>query len=152
MIARSGQIPGNQLARRSFQLITQLMLTLPLGRRRSAADLKELEFLTLALLQRRQTMIVGDLHRLLGVLPAQMSRIIRSLEHREPPLIACQINPQDKRKVDVHLTDAGEQALEDYVSPRIVAIADLLTQLSDDERDEFAHLLERLQDLAENAE
>lgn len=151
MIARSG-LQGDELARRSFQLITQLMLTLPLGRRRSTADLKELEFLTLALLERRQTMIVGDLHRLLGVLPAQMSRIIRSLENRDPPLIACQINPADKRKIDVHLTAAGEHALEDYSSPRIVAIADLLAQLTEDERDEFSHLLERLQELAEQTE
>jgi CRISPR system Cascade subunit CasE len=46
-------------------------------------------------------MIVGDIQRLLGVLPAQMSRIIRSLENRDRPLIACHINPRDKRKVDV---------------------------------------------------
>jgi hypothetical protein len=42
-------------------------------------------------------------------LPAQMSRIIRSLEARERPMIVCRINPQDKRKIDVCLTAAGEK-------------------------------------------
>ena len=91
-------------------------------------------------------MIVGDIQRLLGVLPAQMSRIIRSLEGRDPPLISCQINPHDKRKVDVHLTEAGERALTDYISPRVGALAELLGRLSADEREVLAHLLDKLQE------
>ena len=51
-------------------------------RRRRLGDLKEVEFLTLAILQANGTMIVGDIQRILGVLPAQMSRIIRSMEQR----------------------------------------------------------------------
>ena len=93
---------GQDLARHVFDLITQFCLATPRNRRR-AGDLKEIEFLTLTILGSHGTMIVGDIQRLLGVLPAQMSRIIRSLEDRDRPLIACRINPQDKRKIDVHL-------------------------------------------------
>ena len=145
MIARSSAVGLDELAHRSFQLFTQLSLTLPLGRRRSGGDLKEMEFLTLAILQQNRTMIVGDIQRILGILPAQMSRIIRSLEGRTMPLIACQINSHDKRKVDVTLTEAGEGALADYIGPRVGAIADLLARLSEDERESLAHLLHKLQ-------
>src|SRR5438093_10901126 len=82
-----------------FEAATRVCLsTTPRGRRRAGA-LKELEFLALSILQGRPSMIVGDIQRLLGVLPAQMSRIIRSLEAREPALIRCQINAHDKRKI-----------------------------------------------------
>jgi DNA-binding MarR family transcriptional regulator len=148
MIARNGAVALDELAHRAFQLFTHLSLTLPLGRRRDADTIKEMEFLTLAILQHRHTMIVGDIQRILGILPAQMSRIIRSLADRNPPLIACQINSHDKRKVDVHLTRAGEQTLADYVAPRVAALADLLARLSDDERESLSHLLARLQEPA----
>jgi len=59
MIARGG-VRIDELAERSFHLITRLLLTLPRGRLRHG-ELKDLEFLTLAILQRRQRMIVGDI-------------------------------------------------------------------------------------------
>src|SRR5207249_2898522 len=104
-----------------FDVITQLCLASVRGRRR-AGDLKEVEFLTLSILQDHGTMIVGEIQRQLGVLPAQMSRIIRSLEARERPLISCRINPRDKRKVDVCMTAAGEKALMEYQVARISRI------------------------------
>jgi DNA-binding MarR family transcriptional regulator len=145
MIARSHHVGLEELAHRSFQFFIQLSLSLPLGRRRQEDDLKELEFLTLAILRQHPSLIVGDIQRLLGILPAQMSRIIRSLEGRSPALIVCQINPQDKRKINVQLTDAGEQALTSYISPRVASLSALLGKLSSDEREELAHLLDKLQ-------
>src|SRR5947209_6653659 len=103
--ARGGRL--EELAHELFDVLRQLSVTTRRGRRRED-DLKELEFHTLAILQERGTMIVGDIQRLLGVLPAQMSRVIRGLENRAEPLIACRINPHDKRKIDVQLTESGE--------------------------------------------
>src|SRR5262249_13038627 len=105
MIASGTELHLDELAQRFFQVLIHLDLELPRSRRRG--DLKEMEFHTLALLQQHHTLIVGDLQRYLSVLPAQMSRIIRSLESREEALIACCINPQDKRKINVKLTPAG---------------------------------------------
>src|SRR5437870_211463 len=99
--SRSGASLEN-LAHNLFDVVTRFCLAVPRGRRRSG-DLKEVEFLTLSILQHHDTLIVGEIQRMLGVLPAQMSRIIRSLEARERPLIACRINPHDKRKIDVAL-------------------------------------------------
>src|SRR5262245_23702918 len=106
MVASGTGMRLEGLAQGVFDLVTQFCLALPRSRRR-AGDLKEVEFLTLSILHRHETLIVGEIQRLLGVLPAQMSRIIRALEMRDRPLIACRINPQDKRKIDVALTPDG---------------------------------------------
>src|SRR3954469_17537063 len=109
MVASSAGIRAEELAQGTFDVITRFCPAVPRGRRRSG-DLKEVEFLTLSILRQHGSLIVGDIQRLLGVLPSQMSRIIRSLEAREHPLISCRINPQDKRKIDVFLTPAGVTA------------------------------------------
>ncbi|HEV3082298.1 MAG TPA: MarR family transcriptional regulator [Gemmataceae bacterium] len=127
-------------------MVTQLGLTALRGRRR-AGDLKEVEFLTLAILHAHSTMIVGDIQRLLGVLPAQMSRIIRSLENRERPLIACQINARDKRKVDVCLTSAGEKALLDYQATRTDRLVQILRVLPEEEQEDLNRLVDKLHGL-----
>jgi DNA-binding MarR family transcriptional regulator len=137
-----------EVAQSLFGLITQFCLAGPRGRRRSHG-LKEVEFLTLAILHQHETRIVGDLQRLLGVLPAQMSRIIRSLESRERPLIACRINPHDKRKIDVCLTEAGAQAFLEYQAEHVQALRDLIRHLSDDEREDLVRLLDRMHGVLE---
>jgi DNA-binding MarR family transcriptional regulator len=136
----------DEIAQDLFEVITRLCLTVPRGRRKGD-DLKEIEFYTLTLLHERGTMIVGDIQRLLGVLPAQMSRIIRSLETRPGPMISCRINPHDKRKIDVCLTEAGEKALAEYEAVRVRRIAELLHDLSDDDQGNLVHLLERFRAL-----
>jgi DNA-binding MarR family transcriptional regulator len=150
MIASGAALRADELARELFSVATHFCLALPRGRRR-AGDLKDIEFLTLTILSSHGTMIVGDIQRLLGVLPAQMSRIIRSLEARDRPLIACRINPHDKRKIDVCLTAAGEKALAEYREHRVRAIADLLRRLPEDDLGDIHGLLDKLQPLPERA-
>jgi DNA-binding MarR family transcriptional regulator len=121
-------------------------LSAPRGRRRSG-DLKEIEFLTLSALRHHDTLIVGDIQRLLGVLPAQMSRVIRSLENRERPLIACRINPHDKRKIDVAITPAGARAHHDYQTARVHQVSRLLGRLGDEDLDDLNRLVEKFREL-----
>ncbi|OAI45318.1 hypothetical protein AYO44_02635 [Planctomycetaceae bacterium SCGC AG-212-F19] len=132
------------IAQDLFTVLHRLGLAAP--QRRRPGDLKEMEYLTLALLQGKGTMIVGDIQRLLGVLPAQMSRIIRALEDRERSLITCHINSRDKRKVDVQLTPAGQKALQEYQADRVSSIATALKGLSDDALVDISRLLDRLRD------
>ena len=134
------------VAHELFEVVTQICLSTLRGRRR-LGDLKEIEFLTLAILQANGTMIVGDIQRILGVLPAQMSRVIRSLENRERPFIQCRINPRDKRKIDVCLTPAGEKMLLEYQSKRVGRIVERLQQLSEDDQDELIRALTKLHGL-----
>jgi DNA-binding MarR family transcriptional regulator len=137
------------IAHELFQVVTQICLSTLRGRRR-AGDLKEVEFLTLSLLQAHGTLIVGEIQRVLGVLPAQMSRVIRSLENRERPLIQCSINSRDKRKIDVGLTNNGEKALLDYQGKRVGRIVEQLSTLSDDDQDDLIRALNKLHGLLES--
>jgi DNA-binding MarR family transcriptional regulator len=143
MVATGTEMRVQELAQNLFDLITQFCLVVPRNRRRSG-DLKEVEFLALSLLHHHETLIVGDIQRQLGVLPAQMSRIIRSLEMRERPLIACRINPQDKRKIDVALTPEGITAFQDYQSARIGSLSNLFGKLSEEDLDDLQRLLVKL--------
>jgi DNA-binding MarR family transcriptional regulator len=136
------------LALELFEVVTQICLSTLRGRRRTA-DLKEVEFLTLSLLHVHDTMIVGDIQRVLGILPAQMSRIIRALENRERPLIQCRINPRDKRKIDVALTPHGEKALLDYQNARINLIVERLQHLPEDDQEDLIRVLTKLHSLLE---
>lgn len=135
-----------ELAQDFFGLMTQLSLsTQSLQRRR--VELKEFEFLTLCVLNTHPRMIVGEIQRLLGVLPAQMSRIIRSLESRQPPFIECQINPNDKRKIDVRLTPAGERALFDYQELRVQKLTNLFQNLSEEDQEDLSCWIQKISDL-----
>lgn len=136
------------LALELFEVVTQICLSTLRGRRRSD-DLKEVEFLTLSLLQANGTMIVGDIQRVLGILPAQMSRIIRALENRDRPLIECRINPRDKRKIDVVLTSHGEKTLLDYQTARIGRIVDRLQSMPDEDQEDLIRVLNKLHVLLE---
>src|ERR1700687_351467 len=124
MVAISSGARIEEIAQDLFEVVTHLCLATPRSRRR-ADDLKEVEFLALAILHDRGTANVGDIQKILGVLPAQMSRIIRSLENRHGPLIACRINPRDKRKIDVTLTEEGTKAYHSYQAVRVHRIVDL---------------------------
>ncbi len=137
------------IAHELFQVVTQICLSTLRGRRR-AGDLKEVEFLTLSLLQAHGTMIVGDIQRVLGVLPAQMSRVIRSLENRERPLIQCRINSRDKRKIDVDLTANGEKTLVEYQGKRVGRIVEQLSELTDDDQDDMIRTLNKLHGLLDS--
>ncbi len=137
----------DDIAHELFQLVTQICLSTLRGRRRGAGELKEVEFLTLSLLQTNNTMIVGEIQKLLGILPAQMSRVIRSLENRERPLIQCRINPRDKRKIDVCLTGHGEKLLLEYQTRRVDRIVERLQNLSEEDQDELIQALTKLHGL-----
>ncbi len=151
MVASGTEVRLEETARDLFEVVTQLGLATLRGRRRSG-DLKEVEFLTLAILHEHGTMIVGDIQRLLGILPAQMSRIIRSLENREQPFITCQINPRDKRKVDVCLTAAGKKSLLEYQSTQTDRLVELLRDLPEDQQVDLNRLVDKLHNLLERGQ
>ncbi len=126
-----------QLAHEVFEIVKQVSLLSAWGMRRPDR-IKEGEFLTLAMLHQHRTLTVGELQRVLGVLPAQMSRLLRGLESRQPPFVSCRANPKDKRRVDVRLTTAGVQVLGEYRRHRIERLVEVLNGLSDAHREGLA--------------
>ena len=123
------------------------------NRSKGQYELTEFEFLTLdALVKSEPDMLtVGDLQRRIRVLPAQMSRVIRSLETKAAkPLIRCQINPTDKRKVDVILTDNGRKAHAAFREERLAASIDLVARLTQNDRLEFMRILSEMRHIIAN--
>jgi len=150
MVATSTGDRLEETAHDLFEVFTQLCLAALRGLRR-VGDLKEVEYLTLSILQGRGTVIVGDIQRQLGILPAQMSRVIRALETHAEPLIACQINPSDKRKIDVVMTDAGKVALGEYQAVRERRIIEMLQDLNFEDQASLVRLLEKIRGVMERS-
>lgn len=139
-----------EMAEEIFALTVMAWRQRLLSRRQSESDeLSETQFLTLDNLIRHKTQTVGELQRAIGVLPAQMSRIIRSLENFEKPLIRCELNQTDKRKIDVTLTPAGRKMYEDFRSGRLSSTIEVLTHLPDHDRQEFVRICREIKKLYE---
>lgn len=149
MSVSDAEVLTGELGQTLLDVFFQLGLLASRERRRSG-DLKELELLTLAILQRKQTMTVGEIQRVLGILPAQMSRIIRSLESRSRPLIGCRINTSDKRKIDVTLTAAGQRLYQDLRAARSGQLTEVLDRLPEEEREDLLRQLDKLRQLLED--
>lgn len=108
-------------------------------------DLPESEFITLDILSKEQPLTIGEIQKRIGVVPAQMSRIIRSLENREGgSYINCKINPEDRRRVDVSLTEGGEEAHHRYRESRLSSMLQIVSGLPPDDRMHFIRILRKI--------
>ena len=141
MSGKNDTLLMKEMADELFQMQTLSAATRSRLRKRGAADLTETEFLALELLTKQRAMTVGEMQRQIGILPAQMSRVIRALEKRsEGPLIKCKINPQDKRKVDVEITKAGRSLHHNYKEVRLEGMMNFLEMLSSEDCREFMRI------------
>ncbi len=104
--------------------------------------LSEVQFLTLdVLVAGTVPQTVGDIQRSIHVVPAQMSRIIRSLENEfDSPLIRCELNQLDKRCIDVYLTEEGRATHTDFLNDRLMRISHFLADVSAKDRSEFVRI------------
>ena len=119
--------------------------------RRTHDTLSETEFLTLDALVAEGPMTVGAIQRWIGVRPAQMSRLVRSLEGKVAGgLVSCSINAKDRRKVDVVPTDAGRAAHEAYRAARVQMTLSILGDLSPHDREEFIRILRQIRETMAN--
>ncbi|MCC7292512.1 MAG: MarR family transcriptional regulator [Phycisphaerales bacterium] len=118
----------------------------------ATAELTEPEFMALDAVLREGTMTVGDIQRRVGVLPAQMSRILRILEKHPSgkPLVESRINPDDRRRVDVTITAAGRSVHANYRRGRISFICDFLANLQEAERVTFMKIVRDFQGRVES--
>jgi DNA-binding MarR family transcriptional regulator len=104
--------------------------------------LSETEFLSLDVLVQDGPTPVGGIQKRIGVLPAQMSRIIRALESKGgEAFVVCAINPNDRRKIDVRITPKGRNAHRTYRAARLKMSMDILKDLSAGDRSEFVRIL-----------
>jgi DNA-binding MarR family transcriptional regulator len=141
------------LARRIFAITVRTWIGSQREKMKGGYDLSESEFLALAALESVDCLSVGELRREVGVLPAQMSRIIKALEYRyDEKLVVCSINAKDKRKIDVAITARGRRAVEAYRRAKILATVDALRSLSDRDLSALLRILNEIQKVFERAD
>ena len=105
-------------------------------------QLTETEFLALDALVKSEPLTVGEIQRRVGVLPAQMSRVIRSLESKsDGPLVECSIHPKDRRKINVEITGPGKAAHQVYRDSRLSMTMEVLSGLQPEDREQFIRIL-----------
>ncbi len=138
---RTDAILMKEMASELLQMQTLSAATRSRSRKKGAADLTETEFLTLDLLTKAKVLTVGEIQRQIGVLPAQMSRVVRALEKRPGgALIKCGINRKDKRKIDIELTKVGRLLHTNYKEVRLQGMMDFLEVLNKNDCREFMRI------------
>ena len=122
------------------------LIYLARSRQKAGPDtLSETEFLTLDLLSKAGRLTIGEIQKRVGVVPAQMSRIVRALEEQGGRgFVECGINPQDRRRVDVSLTEAGTRAHETYRAARLSSMYEVLGVLAPQDRLDFMRMMRQL--------
>jgi DNA-binding MarR family transcriptional regulator len=133
------------LARQIFELTRRTWFESQREKFKGGYDLSESEFLALDALEDAEAMSVGELRKYVGVLPAQMSRILKALEQRyDEKLVICSINPDDKRKIDVSITPKGRRAVDAYRRSKIRASVQSLDSLTDRDLANLTAILEKV--------
>lgn len=111
------------------------------------SDLSETEFLTLDVLTKEGPLTIGEVQKRVGVAPAQMSRVVRALEvEGGRGFVECKINPNDRRRVNLALTDSGNKAYAAFRRSRLSSFLTVLGALDPDDRVEFMRMLKRIGD------
>ena len=108
---------------------------------KAISDLTESEFLALDCLASKSG-TVGEVITSVQVLPAQMSRIVKRLE--QAGYVTSDLNPDDKRKVDLSITSKGKKAHQQFRKAKIAPIVEALGRLTPVERESFMSLVRRM--------
>ena len=137
-----------QMAEEIFELSKLASAIRAQNRAGTPEVLSETEFLTLDVLIQEGPMTVGAIQRRIGVLPAQMSRIIRSLENKGGSafggFVECTIHPSDRRKIDVQVTPKGRNRHRAYRSARLKMTTEILQDLTPEDRRQFIRICGRI--------
>ncbi len=135
----------NQLASMAEEIFDLIKVASTLRTRshgEQSEELTEAEFLALDVLMHQQPQTVGAIQKHIGVLPAQMSRLIRSLESKAGGgFVSCGINPNDRRKIDVSMTESGVAAHAAYRELRTRFARAILSDLNEADREVFMRIL-----------
>ena len=134
-----------ELALQMFELTRRTWFESQREKLKGGYDLSESEFLALDTLEHIPFMSVGELRRHVGVLPAQMSRVLKALEQRyDEKLVVCSINHTDKRKIDVAITPRGRRAVQAYRRGKIGASIRAMQSLTDRDLTNLATILRKI--------
>jgi len=103
------------------------------------AGLTALQYTALSVLERRPSMTSSDLARASFVRAQSTSDLVAALTKRG--LIQRAVDPTNRRRLLISLTDAGYDVLHEY-DPQVADIEEeMLRELDGEEREQFRHFL-----------
>ena len=103
------------------------------------AGLTALQYTALSVLERRPSMTSSDLARSSFVRVQSTSDLVAALTKRG--LIQRTVDPTNRRRLLISLTDAGYDVLHEY-DPQVADIEEeMLRELDDEQREQFRHFL-----------
>ena len=106
------------------------------------SEVTETGFLALDYLVEAGTDSVGEVQQHINVIPAQMSRLVRQLG--SDGLIESNINREDRRKIDLTITEQGREVHARYRDAKLAPIIASLERLTADERAQFMVLVRKM--------
>ena len=84
----------------------------------------------------------GDISKAAGTSPARIAAELKSLENKG--LITREIDPENRRKILVHLTPEGVKCADEYRSEAKQIAVDLLSQLGIHDAQEYIRIIGKL--------
>ncbi len=134
-----------------FDLTTRITRARQRSRRTLLPELTELQVLTLDRLAGPGSMPLTELREEVGVLPAQMTRILQSMMSTEAgSYIVCCPNDDDRRRTDVEITALGRRVYNTYRKADREMLLQVLEPLGDRDRRDLARVVDRIgENLAE---
>ncbi len=90
----------------------------------------------------KKSCIVSDITKVLGLSPGAITIVLNQLEDDE--LVNRIYKKQNRRSVWVELTEKGEKVVEILQATRVDFWSDLLSHLSEEERDQYFHIIKKI--------
>jgi len=90
----------------------------------------------------KKSCIVSDITKVLGLSPGAITIVLNQLEDDE--LVNRIYKKQNRRSVWVELTEKGEKVVEILQATRVDFWSDLLSHLSEEERDQYFHIMKKI--------
>lgn len=109
------------------------------------AEVTECGVLALDYLAQVGSTTVDEIQEQINVLPAQVARVVRQLQ--SAGFVSSDINPQDRRGVDVSITDEGRAVHSKCRQAKLAPIIASLEGLGADERSQFMGLVRNFEEV-----
>ncbi len=90
----------------------------------------------------KKSCIVSDITKVLGLSPGAITIVLNQLEDDE--LVNRIYKKQNRRSVWVELTEKGKKVVEILQATRVDFWSDLLSHLSEEERDQYFHIMKKI--------
>ena len=130
-------------------IFTSMQELLRTAESRQIADMSKGEFFALNYINKRGTVVLpSEISAAMNVSTARIAVLLSQLENRG--LIVRTVDPSDRRRVNVSITSAGVQRLEERRAEIFEKMQRLVEQLGEEDAQDYLRITKRIIALSEN--